>query len=97
MAEINSYVKGRRVRLTGTFSVLGTNQDPTTVTLKVKDPSGVSTYYTYALGQITKSATGVYYKDISLNEDGTLFYRFEGTGTVETADETFLVVEKSEF
>jgi hypothetical protein len=73
------------------------NTDPTAVILKVKDPSGNIATYTYALSEITKSATGVYYKDISIDEDGEWHYNFTGTGTVETADETSFEVEHSEF
>lgn len=94
---INVYHIGQRVRLTATFSVIGVNTDPTTVTLKVKDPLGVISTYTYALNEITKSAQGVYYKDISIDEDGEWYYNFTGTGSVEAADETFLLAEESQF
>jgi hypothetical protein len=94
---INTYHIGQKVRLTATFTALGVNTDPTTVTLKVKDPSGVITPYTYALAQIIRSAAGIYYKDISIDEAGDWYYNFTGTGTVEAADETFLSAEESQF
>lgn len=88
----NVYDKGDQVRLTGTFTVGGTATDPTTVTLKVKDPSGNVDTYTYALSQIAKSSTGVYYKDLSLDEAGYWYYQWAGTGAVESVDEDYLVV-----
>ena len=83
-----TYDKGDLLRLTGTFNnASGTATDPTAVTLKVKAPGTALATYTYALSQVTKSTTGVYYKDISLATVGTWFYRWEGTGAVESATE----------
>ena len=93
----NTYDKGDAVRLRVTFTVASVNTDPTTVTLKVKNPTGTTTIYTYALAEITKSATGIYYKDISVDDDGIYAYRFEGTGTVEAATEHKIKVRSSEF
>jgi hypothetical protein len=75
----------------------GTNTDPTTVTLKVQDPSGVEDTYTYALGQVTKSAAGVYYRDVAVDEKGVWHYRWIGTGTVAAADEDYFFVRESQF
>lgn len=88
----NVYDKGDLVRITGTFTVASVATDPTTITLKVKDPSGNVDTYTYALSQVTKSSTGVYYKDISLDEAGYWYYQWTGTGAVESVDEDYLVV-----
>lgn len=67
--------------LTNTFTVDGTETDPTTITLLVTDPDGASTTYTYALAQITKTATGVYTRDVSCPAAGTWTYEWTGTGT----------------
>ena len=93
----NSYEKNDKVRLTANFTVNGVLTDPTTVTLKVKNLSGTISTYTYALAQVTKSAVGIYFKDISLDKIGEWFYRWEGTGAVEAANETYLDVKDSEF
>lgn len=87
------YDKGDLVRITGTFTVASTATDPTTITLKVKDPSGNVDTYTYALSQVTKSSTGVYYKDLSLDEAGYWYYQWIGTGAVESVDEGYFVVK----
>ena len=97
MTHPNSYDIGDGVRLKVTFTVNAVNSDPTTVTLRVKDPSGNIDVYTYALVQVTKSAVGIYYKDIFIDESGEWFYRWEGTGAVEAADESYFDVDVSEF
>jgi hypothetical protein len=86
----NQYLKGQTVRITGTFTVSGTNTDPTTITLKVEDPSGNEASYTYALGEVTKSAAGIYYKDVVIDESGYWIYRWEGTGAVAAVDEEMI-------
>ena len=80
--------------LTATFTVSGTNTDPTTVTLYVNDPSGNVSTYTYSGATITKSATGIYTKTIDLDEAGTWLYRWETTGTAKAAEEGSLSVQK---
>lgn len=67
--------------LTNTFSVSGTPTDPTTVSLAVTTPSGVTTTYTYAGSTITKTTTGVYTKDVACTEPGEWFAVWVGTGT----------------
>ena len=93
----NTYDKGDAVRLRVTFTIDSVNTDPTTITLRVKNPVGTKTVYTFALAEITKEATGIYYKDISVDDDGIYAYRFEGTGTVEAASEHKMKVRTSEF
>lgn len=92
-----TYEIGDTIRLTGTFTVSSVNTDPTTVTLKVQDPSGNEDTFTYALGTVSKSATGIYYKDVSLDEKGTWHYRWVGTGAVASADEGYVFVRESQF
>lgn len=87
-----TYDVGDTVRLGVTFAVSGTNTDPGTVTLKVKDASGNTDTYTYALAQITKSATGIFYKDVALDEAGVWRYRWVGTGSAAGAEEGSLQV-----
>lgn len=93
----NSYDINDLPRTTATFTVSGVATDPTTVTLKVKDPSGNTDTYTYALSQITKSSTGVYYKNIPIDEAGDWWYRWEGAGAVVAAYEGYFRVRRSQF
>jgi len=97
MTIVNTYDINDLIRLGATFTVDNVNTDPTEVTLKVKDPTGTTTTYLYSLAEVTKSATGVYHKDITLTDTGIYYYRFEGSGAVVSADENSLIVERSEF
>ena len=93
----NIYDKGDLVRLTATFTVSSVNSDPTAIALKVQDPSGNEATYTYALGQITRTATGQYRYDLTIDETGYWYYRWEGTGAVVSAGEAHLLVRRTEF
>lgn len=87
------YDIGDIARITGTFIVDGTNTDPTTVSLEVTSPTAASaTTYTYAAGQITKSATGIYYYDLSLTLAGAWLWRWVATGAVASAESGYIYV-----
>lgn len=86
---------GDVVRISVSFAVSGVYTDPTTVTLKVKDPSGTVDTYTYALSQVTKSATGVYYKDLTIDEAGTWRYEWTGTGSCAAVEEGQVYARKT--
>jgi hypothetical protein len=75
------FVAGDTPRLTNSFYVDDVLTDPTTISLAVTDPSGNTDTYTYAGATITKSSTGVYYKDVTVDEDGVWEYTWTGTGT----------------
>jgi hypothetical protein len=55
--------------------------DPTTITLKVMDPSGNTNTYTYSGGTITKDDVGVYSKDLTWDEPGEWTGEWISTGT----------------
>lgn len=94
----NTYDIGDTVKLQVTFETAeGVAVDPTAIVLKVQDPDGTETTYTYALGQVLKSATGVYYYYVVPDESGTWHYNWAGTGTVVSATEGFFYVRTSEF
>lgn len=81
------YANGQKVRVSVAFTVSDVATDPTTVTLKVGKPDGTVTSYTYALAEVTKSATGNYYKDITTDQVGIWDFRYEGTGTCVAVEE----------
>lgn len=86
------FVVGDTVTLTNTFAVAGTNTDPSTVALTVTDPAGSATTYTYAGGTVTKTATGIYTKDITASTTGTWLFTWVGTGAAaDVANGTFTV------
>lgn len=86
---------GDVVRLRAVFSVLNVNTDPSTITLQVQSPSGVTTSYTYADAQVTKEGTGIYYYDLSVNEAGWWTYQWTGTGTVEVVQGNKILVKEN--
>ena len=80
------YQVGDSVTLQATFSSLtGVPTDPTTVSVKVLDPSGTTNTYTFAGGAVTKSATGIYQYVLSITMAGRYTYKWFGTGTVAAA------------
>lgn len=87
------HIVGDTVRIGNTFKVDTVNTDPTTVTLVVTDPSGnTEGTYTYAGTTITKTATGVYHKDLTVDEDGVWEYKWTGTGVAaDVSTGTFTV------
>lgn len=93
----NTYDKGDMVRLTVTFTTNSVAADPTAIALKHQDPSGNETTLTYALGQVTKTAVGAYRYDLSIDETGYWYYRWEGTGAVVASAEAHLLVRATEF
>lgn len=97
MNAINVYDKGDSVRLKGVFTVNSVFVNPTTITLKVKDPDNTISTYTYAGGQLTQLSTGTFYRDVTVTNDGEWYYRFEGTGACQAAGENQFRVRKSEF
>lgn len=98
-AEIDRYDIYDLARLRATFvsTDLITPADPSTVLFFVKNAQGsVSTYqYAQAGASVTRAATGAYYKDITVDQTGTWFYRAQGTGGVQAADEWGLIVDRS--
>lgn len=84
---------GDAAKLSMTFSVDGTNTDPTTVSLEVKAPDATVTTYTYAGSQITKTATGVYTKTLTPTAVGTYNYSWIGTGAAAGAEQGAITVK----
>jgi hypothetical protein len=77
---------------TVTFTVGGVATDPTTVTLTVIPPDkGVDTY-TYAGGTVTKDSAGVYLKQITLDQRGVWYCKYDGTGACQASVEGTITV-----
>lgn len=94
----NQYYVGSKPRLSADFKLSGVLTNPTAVTFKARTPSGTVTTYVYGTdAQLVRLATGQYYVDLPVTEQGEWWYRFEGTGTVTAASEAFLVVKESHF
>lgn len=94
-----SYDKGSQVKISCTFTdVNGVAVDPTTVTVKYENPSGTETVFVYGTdAEVVKSAVGVYYVLVDVDETGTWYYRFDGAGAAVAASEAEFYVRSSEF
>lgn len=65
--------------------------DPTTVTLKVRDSSGLITTFTHP-ASITKTGVGAYEKTIVVDKGGVWVYFWRGAGALEAAGEGRLTI-----
>lgn len=96
MAEGKYYVPGNTVRVIGEFFENDVPKDPSSVKLLVRMPDG--TRVTYELGvdpEVQQQATGVYRVDISADQVGRWWYRWEGIASTKTASEQFFFVSPS--
>lgn len=76
----------------------GTYVDPSSVTFKIKNPTGTITSYIYGTDdKLVKEATGKYYILIEPTSSGIWHYRFEGDGIVIAASESNFVVKATQF
>lgn len=75
-----SLLVGDAVRVSGTFKVNGNPTDPTTTSLSVKTPGGVTTVYDYGSSAIVRLSTGRFQFDLDLAEAGTYRVMWSGTG-----------------
>jgi hypothetical protein len=95
MAAMNNYYNGTEIRLSAAFTNNGVAVDPTTVTFKVKDPTGKITPYTAP--SVVKDSVGNYHLDFAVGISGIWYYRAEGTGAATVAGEAQLSVKTSQF
>jgi hypothetical protein len=95
----NTYDVGDLVRCSAIFDdVVGTDLDPTAVSVKVKTPSNAITTYVYGAGaDVVKDAVGTYHIDVSITEAGMWWFRWISTGTGQSAGERAFWVTVSEF
>ena len=74
MVDIKEFDRGETIRINNTFTDIDDAVfDPTTVELRIYDPSGtLIETVTYAADEIKKSSTGVYYYDYAIAADATV-------------------------
>ena len=77
----------------------GTDIDPTTVTFRLMSPQGVETSYVYGTdAEVVKIDTGDFYAEVTPDESGRWFWRWQTTGTNKTlAFEGNFLVQYSQF
>ncbi len=93
-----NYTLGAIVQCGANITVSGSATDPTTLKFNYKKPSGsVTTYVLGSDAQLVKTSTGVYYVNITTDEVGKYFFRFQSTGVAAGAGESDFAVETSNF
>lgn len=92
---MSDYNKDQLVRFSAVFTTGGTVEDPTTVELRVKEPSRATTIYYYpSPADLTRDSKGTFHIDILLDEAGVYKYRWVATGLVQTSGQDQVIVEK---
>jgi nitrogen fixation protein FixH len=89
------FLQGQVARLSVTVTdVTGAAVDASSLTLKIKHPSGNIDTITSAIAQ---DGTGQYHYDLDLNNAGSYSIRWESTGQTQGASESSLFVFESQF
>ena len=94
------YDIGDRPVITATFrNDADAPTDPTTVTVRVREPDGTETLYTSPVASIVNSSTGVWAFTFpaALDAAGDWYVRFRSTAGLLTAGEQKLVVRPTAF
>ena len=94
------YDIGDRPVITATFrNAADALTDPTTVTVRVREPDGTETLYTSPVASIVNSSTGVWAFTFpaALDAAGDWYVRFRSTAGLLTAGEQKLVVRPTAF
>ena len=99
MAAPNTYNMGNNIRCSVSFrNLAGALANPTVVTFRYQDPSGNETILTLPPdAAIVNDGTGQYHSDITIDEEGLWYYRWEGTGALIAAAEFYFQIRDSEF
>lgn len=86
---------GDLVRLSAAFTdSAGVAADPTAVTLRLIDPTGVEVD---PAPTPTHDGTGAYHYDLAIDAAGIWVYRYAGTGAVVAAEEAKVFARSSAF
>jgi len=97
--KVYAYAIGQKVRLWASFRSANVFADPSgEVTIMHRDPSGneASEVYNGGAGNVVKSATGKYYLDLTIDEEGTWYWRAKSAGDlIGTKERTFICSESA--
>lgn len=96
---INEYTVGTRVRISATITdISDVLTDPTNLTFKFIDPLDVETEYVYLTDpELVNDGVGLFHVDLTITISGAWHYRYETTGNVVIASESFLLGSVSRF
>lgn len=93
----NTYAKDNQIRISIEFLVNGVDTDPSTIKCFYKDPNNVVTTLVYGVdGALVKDGVGKYHVDIYASLVGFWYYRFEGSGSLISANESTFYISQSQ-
>ncbi len=100
--EAKTYQIGDSIRLSVLFQALDfTPTDPAAIKVRIMKPSGTIVILTYGTGtEVVRDSAGTYHADFipaDNTEAGDWYYRWEGTGTLQAANEGIFKVRPSPF
>lgn len=84
---IRDIFQGQRLLIEAEFRLLGVPTDPIGVQCIVRKPSGSQVALNYPDINLTRRDLGLYEANITVDEGGTWWVRFEGFGTVDAVQE----------
>lgn len=92
----NVYEVGDLVRSRGTFKDIDGNLvDPSQVFVEVLDPGGTKTIKQYVVDvEVIRASLGIYYLDVSVDQQGRWYMRWYSTGQYQAAGEEFTDVSR---
>lgn len=88
------YDIGDLVRCSATFAeAAGNPKDPTGVAFSYKPAAGATVVLVFGEDEaVVRSSTGKYHIDLAIDASGYWYYRWSGTGAVQTSSEDFFMV-----
>jgi len=96
MPAISSFTSGDTIRFAVTFSLSGTDTDPTTVTFRTKNPNKVVQSFVYLTdAEVVRTAVGQFRADLILSLPGEWWFRWEGVGIAPGASEERIKITRS--
>lgn len=89
----NTYLVGQTAKLLATFTLDGSDADPTTVSVVVRRPDGIRQTYVYGVGaDVVKDSTGHYRLNYTPTLAGNHWHYWVSTGAAAAAGELMFVV-----
>lgn len=83
MSNYNEFEYGTTVTVRCLFKLDDVLTDPTTVDLRIEDPSGDISDFSWAGATVTRNSVGNFSKDIVCSEAGEWEHRWTATGPVQ--------------
>jgi hypothetical protein len=95
--HVSRYDIGDWVRVVATFTSTDgiTTADPSTILFLLKNPAGSVATYAFSTGSVQRATVGQYWAEFGIATGGSWFYRWQGTGGVQAAEEFQLVADRS--